>query len=357
MHEPERQPLHEPEPEPELEPSAAPPPLSAAHAAVRAKMSAAERALVADNADPASYCTADELLAALGLTDTKHDWAVKLCSAKDVRHTGVADAQLTGAECAALRTAVDADAARGHDTTQPHMAIESDDTWLDEQIEGATSGRNFTQLVLTRTALTEIVGAAAVERLMALSPESDGGDSGTAAATQHSPPWEPLAIFARRYAAVDGCPWCPFHFDVSSHTVNVALSDDSAHKGGRLLVVFDGRIHRLERREGCATVHPSSLLHAVSRMTAGVRYSLLILFGEVCPHSSHRLELTDGSEMRRLYPDIEGSYHCDECDENAPSLGYAPMWHCPHGCEYCLCASCADRLLDDDTKAHTKTED
>ena len=63
-------------------------------------------------------------------------------------------------------------------------------------------------------------------------------------------------------------------------TVNVALSDDAAHSGGRLIAVFDGSVRRLERKAGSATVHPSSLMHAVSRMGAGTRYALIIFFGK-----------------------------------------------------------------------------
>ena len=76
---------------------------------------------------------------------------------------------------------------------------------------------------------------------------------------------EPHSIFARRYTPGTR-PWCPFHHDVSRCTVNVALSTDGAHReGGRLLAVYDGCVHQLEREEGTATVHPSSLLHAVPR--------------------------------------------------------------------------------------------
>lgn len=84
-------------------------------------------------------------------------------------------------------------------------------------------------------------------------------------------------IFVRRYS-IDTRPWIPFHPDAYEVTVNVALSSDAAHDGGRLLGVFDGRVQALERGEGGATVHSSRLLHAVSSMTRGTRYSLIIFF-------------------------------------------------------------------------------
>lgn len=49
----------------------------------------------------------------------------------------------------------------------------------------------------------------------------------------------------------------------------VALADDAAHEGGRLLAVLDDGARLLSRAEGEATFHPSSVLHAVSGVTAG----------------------------------------------------------------------------------------
>ena len=62
-------------------------------------------------------------------------------------------------------------------------------------------------------------------------------------------------------------------------TLNVALSDESSLFGGKLIAVYDGAVHYVERREGDVTVHPPSLLHAVSRLAEGARYSLIIFFG------------------------------------------------------------------------------
>ena len=39
---------------------------------------------------------------------------------------------------------------------------------------------------------------------------------------------------------------------------------------------MDGEVRRLPRGTGDATVHTSSLMHGVTRMTSGVRYSLII---------------------------------------------------------------------------------
>lgn len=73
-------------------------------------------------------------------------------------------------------------------------------------------------------------------------------------------------------------PLLNFHYDAAAVTVNVALSDDADHAGGRLLAVLDEGVTVLRRVAGEATVHPSSVLHAVSAMEAGVRYSLILFF-------------------------------------------------------------------------------
>jgi predicted 2-oxoglutarate/Fe(II)-dependent dioxygenase YbiX len=82
-------------------------------------------------------------------------------------------------------------------------------------------------------------------------------------------------IIVRRYSAGTR-PWVPFHADSVDVTVNVALASDAAHHGGRLAVVCDGQVRLLAREEGEAVVHSSALLHAVTAMTAGVRFSLII---------------------------------------------------------------------------------
>lgn len=86
--------------------------------------------------------------------------------------------------------------------------------------------------------------------------------------------------FVRRYS-LSTRPWIPFHPDRYELTINVALSADSNHKGGRLLGVFGGAVQPIERAEGEATVHNSSLLHGVTRMTSGTRYSLICFFDRV----------------------------------------------------------------------------
>ena len=88
----------------------------------------------------------------------------------------------------------------------------------------------------------------------------------------------PPRMFVRRYSA-DTRPFIPFHCDSARVTVNVALNDDRDFEGGELLALYGQRIRDIKARTaGEATVHASSLLHAVREMTYGVRYSLIVFY-------------------------------------------------------------------------------
>ena len=65
----------------------------------------------------------------------------------------------------------------------------------------------------------------------------------------------------------------------TSFTVNVALSDESSCVGGELAMGSSG-VQAIRRGEGEATVHSSTLLHAVSRLDSGTRYALIVFIGE-----------------------------------------------------------------------------
>ena len=264
------------------------------------------RSLIVDNADPAIF-TAGEVLASLDLCGSASDWASRLCDASCVQHV---DRILESDQCAVLRAVVD-NALDGKATCE--MADDSVDGEPDFQVE------------LGRERLEALIGEAPVKALWDLFLVMSK---------------EPHEIFVRRYSA-DTRPWFPFHHDRSSLTVNVALTDDSEHVGGRLLVVMDGRVSALPRSEGSATVHPSSLLHAVTRLVSGLRYSLILFSGAICPSAKHQLTLLNSTAMRALYKDDEGCYHCDSCGTDAISLGFPPMWHCSEGCEFDLCERCA----------------
>lgn len=71
-----------------------------------------------------------------------------------------------------------------------------------------------------------------------------------------------------------------WHFDgaYATTTVQVALNDDREYEGGRLCFYsMDKGVEVLQRGAGCMTVHKPHVLHAVTRLTAGTRYSLFVV--------------------------------------------------------------------------------
>ena len=67
----------------------------------------------------------------------------------------------------------------------------------------------------------------------------------------------------------------PFHLDYSERTMQVPLNDN--YSGGRLVFATDGQLWAPPRTAGCATLHGNDIVHGVSPLTSGVRYSLFLL--------------------------------------------------------------------------------
>jgi hypothetical protein len=93
------------------------------------------------------------------------------------------------------------------------------------------------------------------------------------------PRWSRVRMFVRRYSA-NTRPWFPFHCDNNAYTANVALSSASDHEGGALLCLAGGALQSCVRELGAATVHGGDVCHAVTPVTSGTRYALLIFFHE-----------------------------------------------------------------------------
>ena len=173
-----------------------------------------------------------------------------------LRQPGVLDAPT----CARLREAVNMSAATNADSV---------DGLADHQLD-------FKSLA----ELEDLIGSEALQRLQGLPQAFYAATSpGSACADR-------LVVsqtFIRRYARYER-PWFGFHRDTGPLTVNVALADDCCHRGGRLLGVMEGAVKEIERREGEATIHPSTLLHGVSRMLSGgtsdARFSLIVFYRE-----------------------------------------------------------------------------
>ena len=239
--------------------ASAPSPLAPEFSAAAATMPELVRGLLVEGVEPGTV-PVSSLLCALSRS---RDRAATRAAHKAFNVMQVSSI-LSPTACATLRTAVDRDR---------------------RVVADSVDGLPEHQLCLTDDALKQLVGKEEHARLMGLPAEyllheMKVADPGAEAQLDPSTAERFSQLresFVRRYSA-DTRPFNPFHQDSSRITVNVALSDDSAHVGGRLLGVFGGKIHTLERTEGAATVHSSELLHAVTSMTSGARYSLILFF-------------------------------------------------------------------------------
>ena len=90
-----------------------------------------------------------------------------------------------------------------------------------------------------------------------------------------------LQLKLRRRAAVAGTEhqFIPFHRDHSLVVVNAALNDD--FEGGKLILAAGNRLAVPTRAAGDATAHDCTIIHAVTRLAAGVRYNLYAVFEPV----------------------------------------------------------------------------
>jgi hypothetical protein len=255
--------------------------LPAEFAQQAASMPLVLRRLLVDNVNP-SYASLASLLRALRLGPTEHSLAIRARGRPSHELLLVRKRLLSLHVCAALRTAVD-------DVRRRSTKLDSVDGLAEHQLD------------LTLEVLVQIVGDEAVATLRALPSlfsESSGvasiertehsqwhegeagGTSGAsgASASRRMADLQIQRMFVRRYTAAER-PWFRLHFDTAALTANISLASDTQHCGGRLLALLGGELRTIDREEGEATVHPSSLLHGVTRMRGGgVRYSLIVFY-------------------------------------------------------------------------------
>ena len=192
---------------------------------------------ILDQADPAE-ATQEELLLIRG-----HGRG-----AGDAGQLAVREGVLNSEQCAALRGYLE--------------------THMNSVVPDSVDGRPEYQVNLTRAQLHALVGDGGLATLMDL-PCALGAAAGGGGGR--------LAIFLRKYSA-DTRPYITFHSDTSAFTANIALSDDDDVTGGRLLALHEGRLEHVRRAVGTALIHAGDLVHGVSRIERGIRYSLILFF-------------------------------------------------------------------------------
>eukprot|EP00931_Biecheleriopsis_adriatica_P060803 TRINITY_DN36524_c0_g1_i1.p1 TRINITY_DN36524_c0_g1~~TRINITY_DN36524_c0_g1_i1.p1 ORF type:complete len:640 (+),score=102.58 TRINITY_DN36524_c0_g1_i1:26-1945(+) len=203
------------------------------------KMPVLLKQLLVDGLDPLLADPMD-LLRELHLPEDTFRQAMEGLMDQDGQMLTECERMLSAEQCAKLRCCVDSSIQQGRDT-----------------IDGCP---DF-QRNVTKQDLEEMLGYDKVRQLWQL-PRTT---------VQH------VGAFMRRYS-VETRPWIPFHCDSAAWTANIALNSDRSFEGGRLVVLHKGRCREVLREEGDATLHPSQLLHGVSSMRKGIRYSLILFY-------------------------------------------------------------------------------
>jgi len=146
------------------------------------------------------------------------------------------------------------------------------DTHITSVIQDTVDDLPEYQLNLNAEAIEGLLGRETAETLFRM-PERMGAPK----VADPLDAYREVYMFLRIYAP-DKRAFIPFHHDTSDYTVNVALSDDAAFSGGRLLVLQGDGLRAIERTEGRAVLHAGNVVHGVSRIAEGTRYSLILFF-------------------------------------------------------------------------------
>jgi uncharacterized protein (TIGR02466 family) len=128
------------------------------------------------------------------------------------------------------------------------------------------------QVNLSVEGLTELLGRDKVAALLKM-PEALGAPSDLAARDFY----QRIDIFVRMYSPHTR-PYIAFHSDTCSYTVNIALNDDSSFDGGKLLAVNGTALTAPLHGLGTAILHAGDVVHGVSKIERGTRYSLILFF-------------------------------------------------------------------------------
>lgn len=83
------------------------------------------------------------------------------------------------------------------------------------------------------------------------------------------------SLFLRLYSE-ETRPLIPFHHDICAYTCVIALNDQSDFSGGYFVMLNGDNLERAAWKQGEALLHSGNLVHGVSKMNAGKRYSLVM---------------------------------------------------------------------------------
>ena len=119
------------------------------------------------------------------------------------------------------------------------------------------------QANLPKAALKELLGSEGYARLLAPASQILGVMP------------RAVSAFVRKYSTTSR-PRLPFHCDGCDASISVNLVDGSEYDGGDLVMLSDNALMTAPRQAGSAAAHSADVAHAVTDLTRGVRWSLVV---------------------------------------------------------------------------------
>jgi hypothetical protein len=119
------------------------------------------------------------------------------------------------------------------------------------------------QANLPKAALKELLGSEGYARLLAPASQILGVMP------------RAVSAFVRKYSTTSR-PRLPFHCDGCDASISVNLVDGSEYDGGDLVMLSDNALLTAPRQAGSAAAHSADVAHAVTDLTRGVRWSLVV---------------------------------------------------------------------------------
>ena len=159
-------------------------------------------------------------------------------------------------------------------------------TWAEEKINGGSldsvDGCPEWQVPLDRTTMNTILGEKTTDRLFDLPSKYLTLSASIESYDYPNSEKSDVGCFIRKYD-ISGRPFIGFHVDDCDATVNISLSDPLEFDGGKLLLIGQEMVLSPIRTLGDALIHPWYTCHAVTAVTKGERWTLIMFFSNMYP--------------------------------------------------------------------------
>ena len=127
----------------------------------------------------------------------------------------------------------------------------------------SVDGASAHQATLPAAALEDVLGREGYQRLLAPAAQLLGAMP------------QSVSAFVRKYSTASR-PRLPFHCDSCDASISVNLVDGGDYDGGDLVMLANNQLLTAPRQAGSAAAHSADVAHAVTDVTRGGRWSLVV---------------------------------------------------------------------------------